>query len=155
MQVSGLGACDLVPFSENDVAELCELEKVLNHSPWSESNFMHSIRAGHMCLVLKHGDQCQAYAVCSQVLDEAELLLIGVNKSCQRKGLGKLLLQEICLILESKANTLFLEVRESNEAAIALYESMNFNCLGSRPAYYPTPKGREDALLFALDLKNN
>ena len=43
--------------------------------------------------------------------------------------------------LKGSAWELFLEVRPSNTAALALYESLGFNQLGLRPRYYPGPKG--------------
>jgi len=43
-------------------------------------------------------------------------------------------------------------VRPSNTAAVTLYEKMNFVEVGVRPAYYPAKKGREDALILALEL---
>jgi len=46
----------------------------------------------------------------------------------------------------------FLEVRPSNAAAIALYHSEGFNEIGRRPRYYPAVIGREDALVMAMEL---
>ena len=47
----------------------------------------------------------------------------------------------------------FLEVRPSNPAAIALYEDEGFNEIGRRPRYYPADNnGREDAIVMAIEL---
>jgi len=46
----------------------------------------------------------------------------------------------------------YLEVRPSNPAAIALYHSEGFNEIGRRPRYYPAKDGREDAIVMAIEL---
>ena len=48
---------------------------------------------------------------------------------------------------------MFLEVRESNPAAIQMYINHGFNEVGRRRHYYPTATGREDALVFGLQLR--
>ena len=50
------------------------------------------------------------------------------------------------------AERVYLEVRPSNPAAIALYHSEGFNEIGRRPRYYPAKDGREDAIVMALEL---
>ena len=55
---------------------------------------------------------------------------------------------------ERGADTLFLEVRDSNKSAIALYLDEGFNQIGVRNDYYPTDKGREDALIMAYSWMN-
>ena len=47
---------------------------------------------------------------------------------------------------------MFLEVRPSNPRAITLYESMGFNEIGRRPNYYPAKRGREDAVVMAMEM---
>lgn len=152
--------CEFARFGIDDVPQLCALELSLNSSPWSEKNFLSSLNNGHLCLGIcsatrQRAQSWLAYTVCSQVLDEAELLLIGVTRAYQGKGLGKALLTGLLDLLKNKGTrTVFLEVRASNTAAIHLYESTGFNCIGERPAYYP-PAGKnktaEDALIFALE----
>ncbi len=56
------------------------------------------------------------------------------------------------LALERGARRVFLEVRPSNAAAVALYHSEGFNEIGRRPRYYPAQNGREDALVMAMEL---
>ena len=52
-----------------------------------------------------------------------------------------------------KIRMAFLEVRVSNQAAYKLYTKLGFDEIGVRKNYYPSPAGREDALILALDLK--
>ena len=51
-----------------------------------------------------------------------------------------------------RAERVYLEVRPSNPKAIALYHDLGFNEIGRRPQYYPADKGREDALVMAIEL---
>ncbi len=53
---------------------------------------------------------------------------------------------------EHEAKVLFLEVRPTNEAGQRLYSGYGFKQIGVRRGYYPAHRGREDALVFALDL---
>ena len=52
----------------------------------------------------------------------------------------------------NRAAQVFLEVRPSNPRAIALYREYGFNEIGLRPNYYPSSKGREDAIVMAMEL---
>ena len=66
---------------------------------------------------------------------------------------GRKMLHKLLQVAESKqVDSIFLEVRESNDAAIHLYDKEGFNRLGIRKAYYPAKDGREDALVFAKAL---
>ncbi|KDE40464.1 MAG: ribosomal protein S18-alanine N-acetyltransferase [Nitrincola lacisaponensis] len=105
--------------------------------------------------VLIAQDQLIGYAQCSKVLDEAELLRIAISPAYRRQGMGRQLLQQLCEQLRQQdIQRLMLEVRESNRAALALYQSCGFQLDGRRTGYYDTaiPGVHEDALLFGLDL---
>lgn len=152
---SGNADCRFAEFTEHDIPSLCLLENAVNPSPWRAENFRSSLERTHHCVGVKKNSEWLAYAVCSQVLDEAELLIIGVQPELQGKGLGKALLYYILDVLHKKTRSLFLEVRESNVRAIEFYESMSFNCVGTRPGYYSVGtknNKREDALIYALEL---
>jgi ribosomal-protein-alanine N-acetyltransferase len=56
------------------------------------------------------------------------------------------------LAKQKKVKTLFLEVRPSNKKAMALYGKFGFNEIGTRKDYYPAHRGREDAVVLALQL---
>ncbi len=85
------------------------------------------------------------------VLDEGEIINIAVEKSYQRQGIGKLILNK--LIAEARKRELVvmhLEVRVSNEAAKILYLKQGFNCIANRKGYYHNPT--EDALIMSYEL---
>jgi ribosomal-protein-alanine N-acetyltransferase len=95
--------------------------------------------------------QVAGFAAFHWVMDEAELRNMAVDHLHQRQGLARALLA--AGILELQANgvsRIFLEVRASNQAAIAFYKSMGFRLLHTRRDYYHDPA--EDALVMACDI---
>jgi ribosomal-protein-alanine N-acetyltransferase len=104
-------------------------------------------------MVLESVASIVAYAVVSTAADEAELLNITVSTNEQRQGLGHLLLQYLSDSFDETIVSFFLEVRRSNDNAIALYDAHYFNEVGVRANYYPSNGGvREDALIMAKSL---
>jgi ribosomal-protein-alanine N-acetyltransferase len=78
------------------------------------------------------------------------LLNICIHPSLQRLGYGRqLLLTALGQARDAGVETIFLEVRPSNDIAIALYRSLGFRLIGRRPSYYQADDGREDAVIFA------
>ena len=85
------------------------------------------------------------------VAEWAEMIDLRVLASERRQGLGRQLLWASLTAL-GDVGAVELEVRSSNLAARALYESLGFSETGSRSKYYATPDGREDAILMTLTL---
>ena len=83
------------------------------------------------------------------VAERAEMVDLRVLASERRRGLGRQLLWASLTAL-GDVGAVELEVRSSNVAARALYESLGFSETGSRSNYYATPDGREDAILMTL-----
>ena len=100
----------------------------------------------------QQGGEIRGYAVLRPVLDEAELLNIGVAAGQQRKGLGRALLGDMLgLARDRNMRRVFLEVRLSNTAALALYRGTGFGEIGVRRDYYQNSSGSEDAITMAYD----
>lgn len=137
---------------EADLNTVLAIEAKCHTSPWSYDNFHTSLTSTHTCWVLEKQGSIIAYAITSTVLGEAELLNISVDPTMQKKGIAKAFLLALCHSFTDTVETFFLEVRESNAAAIALYQSLDFNEVGQRPNYYPAKNGREDALIMATIL---
>ncbi len=137
----------------DDLAAAYAIEQRSHAFPWSEKTFASNQGERYFNLRLDVDDKMAAFAVTQVVLDEATLFNIAVDPAYQRKGLGRRLLEHLISELEKKeVFTLWLEVRASNSAAIALYESLGFNEATIRRNYYPTKEGREDAIIMALPL---
>jgi ribosomal-protein-alanine acetyltransferase len=97
------------------------------------------------------------FLVAVQIASEWELENISVNSGARRQGIGRQLLDTLMAAAkETKSEAVFLEVRESNTAARALYEKAGFTQTGRRKAYYPdTSLGtQEDAILYRLNLSS-
>jgi ribosomal-protein-alanine N-acetyltransferase len=136
-----------------DVDEVSRIEQEVQSYPWTRGNFIDALSRGYTCSVDDAGGEIRGYAILMPVLQEAELLNIGVAAGQQRKGVGRALLLEM-LDMACARNILrvFLEVRASNAAALALYRSAGFVGIGVRRGYYRNANGSEDAITMACDL---
>ncbi len=93
------------------------------------------------------------FYIAELVLDEMTLQNICISPDHQGAGYGKQLMAHFIETARGcKASQLWLEVRESNAPAIALYNGYGFDVAGTRKNYYPADKGREDALLMGCFL---
>ncbi len=136
--------------TEADLGEVLRIECEVHAHPWTEGNFSDALRSGYRCQVYaSDGGEMLGYAVVMLTVDEAELLDIAIDSQHQRKGMGRALLEEM-LTLAKRAGMqrMVLEVRASNDAAIALYVSAGFERIGLRRGYYPAGQRREDAILM-------
>jgi ribosomal-protein-alanine N-acetyltransferase len=98
-------------------------------------------------LVIEQDGIVVGFIVARQAVDEWEIENIAVTGPARRCGLGSRLLGEFLNLLRSRgSDAVFLEVRESNQAARALYEKWAFVEVGRRKMYYQNPV--EDALLL-------
>lgn len=141
------------PMRADDVAAVVAIENRIYAFPWTAGNFADSFAAGHGAWVCHEAGAMVGYAVTMQVLDEAHLLTIGVAAARQRRGLGSALLAHLCAQAQAAgAARMFLDVRPSNQPALALYARFGFGEIGRRRGYYPGPDGREDAIVMARDL---
>ncbi len=140
------------PLLATDLDALLALDAATNPHPWDRLQWQDSL-AGHCCIGLEDGDTIAGFAVALPLPDEAELLLIAVDPLRQGQGLGQCLLADLCSVLRKEnRERLLLEVRESNLRARHFYAAAGFREIGRRRNYYPCDKGREDALILALDL---
>jgi ribosomal-protein-alanine N-acetyltransferase len=136
-----------------DIDQLIEIEKQVYNFPWNERTFLDCMKIGYSCWVLERLDEILAYGIVSIAAGEAHVMNVCVNPKHQRKGLGtKMMNQLVDVALEERTKMIMLEVRPSNENAIALYHGMGFSEIGRRKDYYPGEDGREDALMLAMDL---
>lgn len=135
----------------DDLAQAFAIECRSHAFPWSEKTFASNQGERFINLRLDVDGKMAAFAITQVVLDEASLFNIAVDPAFQRRGLGRQLLQHLIdELIKRDVLTLWLEVRASNQPAIALYEQLGFNQVSRRPNYYPTASGREDAILMAL-----
>lgn len=140
--------------SESDLDEILPLEAVGHAIPWSRDIFQDCMRVGYYCVQLKVNQVVVVYAVLSAAAGEAHILNVCVNVAFRRQGYGKLAVEHLLDVAKhNHVDTVFLEVRPSNDKAINLYDSLGFLEIGQRKGYYPKKEGgREDALVMAIEL---
>ncbi len=137
------------PMRDADVPAVLLLEKDSYEFPWSAGNFIDSIHAGYSAWVYEVGGEIIGHMVMMTVLEEAHLLNITIAPEWRRQGLGRILLEHAMeTARQQRSKVLFLEVRPSNDAAIAMYEKLGFEAFALRKDYYPAAQGREDALVM-------
>ena len=143
----------LRPMTEDDLPRIHRIELASYEYPWSLGNFTDSLHAGYSMWVREAEGEVIGYYTMMAAAGEAHLLNLTIAPIWRRHGLGRDLLDH-CLACarDHKADSLFLEVRTSNVAAIALYHSSGFSDLAVRRAYYPARVGREDALIMKKEL---
>ncbi len=138
-------------FKENDLSAIGLIENEVHAYPWTQGNFLDSLKSNHTCLMMKLNEEIIGYTVMMFVLDECHLLNISIKKSMQKKGYGSHLLKEVIRQANlAHAKTIYLEVRASNQTAIHLYDKHGFNEMSIRKDYYRTKEGREDAILMGF-----
>lgn len=143
------------PMRETDLSRVMELELVNYPFPWTEGIMRDCLSVGYSCWVMEADHAVVGYAILSVAAGEAHVLNLSIAPTHQGQGLGRLLMQHLLQTARGHgADTVFLEVRPSNRAAVHLYESMGFNQVGLRNGYYPSAKGREDAVIMAREVSD-
>ncbi len=131
-----------------EVALLAALQnRCFPEAPWQEAAIWETLAVpGSLAWIATWRGQPAGYAIMRLIADEAEILSLGVVAGLRRRGVGERLLWQA--LKEAKrlhATTVFLEVGESNQAAIRLYEKLGFTLAYRRLAYYDVD---EDALVL-------
>ena len=134
-------------------AELADLHAPAFHHAWSEEDFAGMLSQGNIFGFIARPvgkpKQAAGFVLARLVAGEAEILTIAVSSAFQRRGIGRDLMEAVLRHLHhERAESLFLEVDESNVAAQALYRRLGFIQVGQRPAYYETSHGRSNALVL-------
>ncbi|MBP6902992.1 MAG: ribosomal protein S18-alanine N-acetyltransferase [Burkholderiaceae bacterium] len=138
-----------------DVDAVMALEVGAYSHPWSRGNFVDSLAAGYEAELRLDGRRGEllGYSVAMRGPGETHLLNLTVAPARQHQGHGSALLQRLVARCRERGDeALWLEVRQSNAGARALYRAAGFDEVGLRRAYYPAEQGREDAVVMRLAL---
>lgn len=132
-----------------DATAVYEIERDCFGDPWTADALSSASKEkGRSVFVAVDDGRPVGYGMIQQVLDECEILRIAVSPRFRRNGAGKLLMEEmIKAAYEKGARIYYLEVRESNTAAIGLYKKLKFTESGMRNGYYSNPT--ENAILMS------
>lgn len=149
----------LLPMSKNDLDEVVEIEATSHVSPWGFASFISSLEAGHLAYCLREltdgqKDPLISYCVLMSVVDELHLLNITVHPAYRRQGYAKKMLVAIeTAAKQRQIDKIYLEVRQSNQPAIQLYQSLGYKMIALRENYYPNEDGtREDAQVMVKQI---
>lgn len=136
------------PATQTDVDDIAVIERAVFNDPWSRRSFADLVdRTEVVFLVAVDGSAAVGYAVVLLAADQAELANLAVAPLLQRHQLGSRLLREALGEAAARGGKeMFLEVRESNQAAAKLYEAAGFSPIGRRVRYYARPI--EDAIVM-------
>ena len=136
----------------DDIDRVCEIENESFSMPWPATGFFtYLIREDALFIVACDDDEVVGYCGLICVPDEGDITNVAVAKNRRGEGIGKLIVDEIIKRgRERGVYKIFLEVRVSNDSAVALYKKAGFAEVGIRKNYYEKP--REDAILMTLVL---
>ena len=145
----------LVAMTSAHLDALMAIESAAYAFPWTRGNFIDSIAAGYSARVLLDARGAMlGYFIAMAGVDEMHLLNITVAPAMQSRGHARLMIEAlIARCRETAARALWLEVRQSNARARAIYARLGFVQQGVRKGYYPAPLGRrEDAIVMSLKI---
>lgn len=141
----------LRPACSDDLPSVVAIERASFSDPWSRQAFVDSLSDPvRLFLVAVDGSVVAGYVIAWFVAGEGEIANIAVAPAWRGRGIGAALLDAALAAGTSRgATAIYLEVRESNAPARALYASRAFQEVGRRRGYYRRPL--EDAIVLRRD----
>jgi ribosomal-protein-alanine N-acetyltransferase len=131
----------------SDLPHVIAIERRAFPTPWSLSMFVLELsKPSGICLAAEVDGRLAGYLVCSRYDTVWHLMNVAVDPAQRRQGIASALMSNLFDTADRPHEQYTLEVRESNDGAIALYERFGFRGAGHRRAYYHD--NREDALIM-------
>ncbi|MGZ3713476.1 MAG: ribosomal protein S18-alanine N-acetyltransferase [Bdellovibrionota bacterium] len=130
------------PATEDDIAQIVDIEQGAMRPPWGANSFRAELtkRTSRFWVITDNETDAKvmAYIVFSLPAEQAHIQTFAVKPELKRQGLGKYLLRQvIAFVMRQKGESIVLEVRKSNLAAVSLYQSMGFIVLHTMTKFYP------------------
>jgi ribosomal-protein-alanine N-acetyltransferase len=130
----------LRPATTADLDALAAIERAVFSDPWLRTDFRECLASRALAEVAEAGQEIVGYVIARAASDEGEILNLAVAPAHQRRGVGRALARHALASLAARgARSVYLEVRESNVAARALYEGLGFEPVARRANYYRHP----------------
>ena len=141
------------PATEDDIPWILELEQEAISPPWTHGALLNEIyRNDSYFAVAVENEEKLGFIIMRGMVDCGELLQIAVEKSARRRGVADLLMYAMLDEAGKNAiNSVFLEVRKSNSAAISLYKKHGYALVRHRKDYYTNPV--EDAMVMSVQVQ--
>lgn len=138
--------------SENDIEAIAYLESEIFSDAWSEKSIKETYENQNACILGAYKEGVLAgYVIFYYVLDEGEIARIAVSPQYRRQGVADQIFAGLLgFCTEKSIERILLDVRISNEPAIAFYRKSGFAEDGIRKNFYENPK--EDALLMSVSV---
>lgn len=135
-----------------DVPQVAAIESALFTMPWSEQAFREELQNPQAVIVVaEKSGEIAGFADMREICGECYINNVGVSQKHRRMGIGRALMKALEENASSDAQFITLEVRQSNEAAIAMYKKLGYIKVGVRKGFYEAPT--EDADLMTKILK--
>lgn len=146
------GRCRVREATVADIAAVLRIERDAFADPWHRDAFLAALQTPHVhFLVAERAGEVAGYVIGLTAADEGEIQNVAVASVFRRTGVGRVLVDAVLdLIAQAGARSVYLEVRASNVAACALYESIGFRPIGRRRQYYRKPT--EDAIVLSKEI---
>lgn len=137
------------PMRQPDLGAIAAIERDAYEFPWSVGIFRDCLLAGYTSVVLDQGGRVVGYGIMSVAAGEAHLLNLALSGEVQGRGYARRMLAHLLeLAAAAGADSMYLEVRPSNERALRLYQRAGFEAVGRRRGYYRARYGNEDAVVL-------
>lgn len=139
---------------ETQILDIVSLGEKIFKNSWDEqmvaTSFYNTYDNVLSAVDVDNGESLVGYCIFSCPNEDCELLRIAVTKKYRYKKIATRLMERMIeMCAEEGCENIFLEVRESNKGAIALYEHFGFEEISKRKRYYHDPE--EDALIMKLE----
>ncbi|PUE46759.1 ribosomal-protein-alanine N-acetyltransferase [Limnohabitans sp. 2KL-1] len=144
----------LAPMTQEDLDAVMAIEQTAYSHPWTRGNFQDSLNPLFDALCLWLDGELLGYFLAMRGFEEMHLLNITVAPARQGQGWGRMMLDALALMSRhAGAQWLWLEVRQSNQRALQVYERHGFKQVSIRKDYYPAGRQqREHAVVMSLKL---
>ena len=134
--------------SIEDLAAVCDIERLSFPTPWSEESYRHELTDNPLSFFIGcfEKDKLVSFAGFWKILDEAHITNVAVHPQQRGKGIGELTMRALMIeAIREECKWMTLEVRVSNIVAQNLYTKLGFKAAGERPHYY---ENNEAALIM-------
>jgi [ribosomal protein S18]-alanine N-acetyltransferase len=150
----GADEARIVPAGSLDMETLAGLHAASFGEPWGADTFARILASpGGFAFLAREPGIWAGFALCRAVVDECELLSLGVLPAHRGRGIGRrLALRALDAARIRGAAAMFLEVADDNRPARLLYDSLGFRQVGRRRGYYARGPARIDALTLRIAL---